>query len=513
MEGVDPLSLTEKVMRLMLVRIGSNLSPVVTASDDEGRILALVEKFPLGGLLLFNGVWPDVQASLKRLQQAARRPLLVAADFERGAGQQLSGLTVFPHAAAFTNLGDDAPNDVRRAAEITARESLAAGVQIVFAPVADANTNPQNPIIATRAYGQTPDATARLVEAAVQGIAAGGALATAKHFPGHGDTCQDSHAEIPTVPKSGEDLRACELVPFSAAISAGTPLLMTAHVGYPALDPTGTPATFSAPILRDLLRGELGYDGVICSDSLLMEGALGNFENEGEMAAAALQAGVDLLLDIANPEATANYLCERVRSGDLAEAAIDASLARIDRLHGMVGAAPSAAALNLSESQAFAASVARRSIVGYPDGAPMPRIDRQRPVTLALLRPYRLSTDPPLQRLAVELQRRHDQCTVFELVGEEDDPGIRACLDRAREGDQIVIAIVAKPAAWHAFGLSDRQRTLLNELLQAERVIVASLGVPTVLDALPRGTPAVCAYSDVDASQIALADALLGEPQ
>jgi beta-N-acetylhexosaminidase len=142
-------------------------------------------------------------------------------------------------------------------------------------------------------------------------------LSTAKHFPGHGDTHQDSHDSLPSVAKTREELRACELVPFQAAIDAGCSLVMTAHVAFPDIDPSGLPATLSSVLLKDLLRGEMGFTGVVCSDSLLMAGVRDLFETEGEMALAALNAGVDLLLDIKEPAVVVDYLTECVSNGSL----------------------------------------------------------------------------------------------------------------------------------------------------------------------------------------------------
>ncbi|MCA9239920.1 MAG: hypothetical protein KDA37_06965, partial [Planctomycetales bacterium] len=331
------LSLEEKLAQLVFVRIGSNLPPIVGASDDESRVLALLSQCPVGGLLLFNAAWPEVAESLERLQNASQIPLLIAADLERGAGQQIKGLTVFPHAMAFKNQGGQTAELVARTTAATASEALAAGVHILFAPVADASTNPNNPIIATRAYAEDPHQAATLVAAAVQGIESAGGLSTAKHFPGHGDTSQDSHAELPMVAKSGEELRSTELVPFKAAIEAGVSLMMTAHVSYPGLDPTGAPATFSRVIIEEVLRGELGFQGVVCSDSLLMEGAKAGFDSEGAMAAAALAAGVDLLLDLTDPAAAVKRLAEEVDRGALSIERVDEAVARVLTLKSRIG--------------------------------------------------------------------------------------------------------------------------------------------------------------------------------
>jgi len=245
----------------------------------------------VGGFIVFGGERGAVRALTRDLAAASRHPLLVASDFERGAGQQIAGLTALPPAMAVASLGGDATGE---AARITARESLDVGVTWAFAPVADLDLEPSNPIVQTRALGQEPEAAGRAAAAWIAGCQASGVLACAKHFPGHGRTTADSHAELPVVTAPRAALEA-DLLPFRRAIGAGVAGVMTAHVAYPALDPDGVAATHSRAVLDGLLRRELGFGGLVVTDALVMEGALrGAGEREG--AVRALAAGCDLLL-------------------------------------------------------------------------------------------------------------------------------------------------------------------------------------------------------------------------
>ena len=291
--------LRDKLAQLMMVRIGSNLPPVRTVRQDAGRVEKLLDAEPLGGLVLFNGSYAESPAVIASLQRQSRYPLLVGSDLERGVGQQLQGMPLFPHAMAFGQGGDEALATTEQFARLTAAGMRHCGVHVNFAPVADVHSEPRNPIIATRAFADDPERAAEMAAAFVKGCRAGGVLATAKHFPGHGNTHEDSHDTVPAVAASRAELELCELVPFRAAIGEGVPIVMSAHVRYPGLDPSGRPATLSPVILIDVLRGELGFQGAVFSDSLLMDGVKSQAANEGELAVAALLAGIDVLLDIA----------------------------------------------------------------------------------------------------------------------------------------------------------------------------------------------------------------------
>ena len=335
-------------------------------------------------MCLFHGTWPETRETLARLQSAAQFPLLVTADVERGAGQQVRGLTVFPHAMAFGILGDDAESLVEQLGRITARESLAAGIHIVLGPVADVDTNPRSPIIATRAFGQQPERVSRLVAAYVRGCQSQGAHCATKHFPGHGHTLLDSHDSLPLVADDRQLLERRDLPPFREAIAAGSRLIMTAHVAFPALDPSGAAATVSRPILQDLLRRDLQFDGVVITDSLRMAGVRDRFASEAEMALASLRAGADVLVDIADPPAVLDRLVECVRQGELAESQINRSFERLWALKSQLGAHLGGRALvplssratsdagGDSDAAAFALQVARQAIVLHGKAPPPP---------------------------------------------------------------------------------------------------------------------------------------------
>jgi beta-N-acetylhexosaminidase len=319
----------EQASGLVVMRLGNNMPPPRRAEDEAAGIHRLLERYPFAGLILFNGAWPQTRQTLLDLQRAAARPLLVMTDMERGLGQQVRGATLFPHALAFERLGEEA---VEAFARVAAREALACGVHVAFAPVVDVSRNPRNPIISTRAFGTNAETASRLGAAFVRGARAEGLLTTAKHFPGHGNTEEDSHATLPTVRDSREEMDQEDLPPFRAAFAAGADLVMTAHVAYPALDPSGRPATLSRPILTGLLRDELGFEGVVISDSLQMAGIQASDRTEAQVAAEQILAGVDLLLDPQNPETLIEGLAQAMASGDLPEDRVQEALGRADRL-------------------------------------------------------------------------------------------------------------------------------------------------------------------------------------
>ncbi|MEJ7809697.1 MAG: glycoside hydrolase family 3 N-terminal domain-containing protein [Gemmatimonadaceae bacterium] len=269
----------------------------------------------VGGFILFGGEQEAVRALTKELRQRSRVPLLIGADLERGAGQQFAGATGLPPLAAIAWLND--VDAIRKAARLTAREARTLGVNWDYAPVCDLDIVPENPIIGTRSLGSDPQRVAALATEWIAACQAEGVLACAKHFPGHGRTRVDSHAELPTVIASKRELMATDLVPFRAAIAAGVASMMTSHVAYPALDPSGAPATLSRELLHWLLRQQFKFDGLIVTDALIMEGIkVGH--TEGEATVRAINAGCDLLLYPTDLEAVAAAL-ERAVTDELLE--------------------------------------------------------------------------------------------------------------------------------------------------------------------------------------------------
>ncbi len=509
-----------------MARIGSNMPPPVTVAEDAARVEALLARCPLGGLVLFNGQMPETAQVLARLQAQSAYPLLVAADIERGVGQQVRGATVFPHAMAFAALDAEAEAAVEAAARVTAREALACGLHLTFGPVADVNRDRRNPIIATRAFGTEPDGVARLVRAYIRGCHAEGLLATAKHFPGHGATSQDSHEALPTVADPRDVLDRTDLLPFRAAVEAGVDAVMTAHVAFPALDPTRQPATASPPILNDVLRADLGFGGPAITDSLLMGAIRAAPGAEGAQAATLVQAGIDILLDVPDPEAAVEGLVQAVAAGRLAEARLDEACDRvwalkqhlIHRFGPAVFREParffSPGAVGNAENQAFAGDVARRAVSVRGETGLLP-LDPVRAaaegLVAVLIKPHRTRLDPPEEPLGEALRAVYPGVWYQEVGPEAGEAVFRDVLARAATARHIVVAMIVKPAAWQAFGLLPAQQQFVEALAASRPVVLASLGSPYALDAFSQDGPQLCTYSDVAVSQRALVAALAGK--
>jgi beta-glucosidase-like glycosyl hydrolase len=503
------LSLRDRIAQLIFVRIGSNLPPVRTVEQDEERVGRLLETCPVGGLLLFNGGM-NTQKTLERLQSASRVPLLVGSDIERGVGQQVKGYTLFPHAMAIARgkVGIDF------FISALVREAREVGIHIVFGPVADINTNPLNPIISIRAFGEDTELVAGLTANYVKLAEESGLLTTAKHFPGHGDTFQDSHDSLPSIDRTLDELRERELIPFQAAIDSGCSLIMTAHIAFPKIDPSGLPATLSSIFLEDVLRKEMGFQGVVCSDSLLMAGVRDRFASEGELALAALKAGVDVLLDFEDPLAVLEYVLQSVESGALDERRIDQAFDRVHQLKKTVferrlvqfpGAEDS-----VKESFAIRAQEsAGRAIKTLHSNRPALPLDVDAPSVVILLKPFETAIEPPEQPLGAALQDVFSDVKYLQLGPRADEAAYRSASETARAAKQLVVAMIVRPAAWHAYGLRPEQVEFVQRVVcERTDVVLVSLGAPYALDDYPTAAVRICTYSDVPVSQQALADFL-----
>ena len=333
---LESLSPEERVAQLVMVPFyGDAPNP---RSREWQQYEGLVRELRVGGMIVLNRVREgaveradpyQMAAFLNRMQRLARLPLIVAGDFERGASMRMTSTVPFPHAMAYAAAGD--LEGVRRLGLATAREARAMGVHWVFAPDADVNNNPDNPIINIRSFGEDPQQVARLVRAFIEGARSDPSnqvLVTVKHFPGHGDTATDSHIGLGVVEASRERLDQVELVPFRAAIEAGVDAIMTAHLAVPALEPERIPATVSRRIMTGLLREELGYQGILTTDAMDMQGLAQMFP-PGEAAVRALEAGNDLLLIPQDPRAAVRGVLEALRIGRLSRERIDRSVMKV----------------------------------------------------------------------------------------------------------------------------------------------------------------------------------------
>jgi beta-N-acetylhexosaminidase len=346
------MSLDDKVGQLLVSSFGSNY--LSTDTDEYDALVKTIHEQRVGGFHVFGGAEaaPDVlldpnygsvtlgqplaaASLLNRLQAIAPYPLLNSADFETGAGFRLVGATSFPRNMAFGAAGDD--KLAYEAGRITAIESRAIGVQVNFAPVVDVNNNPRNPVINTRSYGEDPALVGRLGAAYVRGLQAGGMLATLKHFPGHGDTDTDSHLGLPIIKDPRETVERVELPPFKEGIAAGAGAVMTGHIEMPALDPSpNTPTTLSQPIVTGVLRKELGFEGLIYTDSMGMAGVTALYK-PGEAAVRAIKAGNDVVLHSPDDAAAFTAVKAAVQSGEIPMERINASVERVLRAKARLG--------------------------------------------------------------------------------------------------------------------------------------------------------------------------------
>ena len=336
------MTLDEKVGQLLLPSIDA----VVTSTDSDiyEKKLHLVRDLKVGAIHVFGGsealpaelLNPNYGTSgsasrrgnplaaatlLNRLQQASAIPLLTTADFEGGAGYILDGATRLPREMAIAATRDTGL--AFKAGEMAGAEARAVGVTVDFYPIFDVNNNPRNPIINIRSFGEDVGLVSEMGIAYMRGIQAGGALATAKHFPGHGDTDVDTHLGLAKIDYPRERLDRVELAPFRAAVDAGIDAVMSAHIILPALDPTpGIPATLSRPILTGLLRGEMKFDGLIFTDSMMMNAITKNFGN-GRAAAMAVKAGADFVVQPPDEDAAFKAIKAAVESGEIPRGQVD----------------------------------------------------------------------------------------------------------------------------------------------------------------------------------------------
>ena len=332
---VDTLSLAQQVAQMFVVRASGYLfDHQIQYPEWEPPAATLqhwLENLGVGGVILMGGSAGELALRSQQLQSWATVPLLIAADIEEGVGQRFAGATWFPPPMALSAIAQKDPTQAQQYAQqmgaITASEALAIGINWVLAPVVDVNNNPANPVINVRAFGETPSQVSHLATAFIQGAQQYPVLTTAKHFPGHGDTAVDSHLELPVLPHSPERLAQIELPPFVDAIAAGVDAVMSAHLLIPAWD-AERPATLSQPILIGQLRQNLGFEGLIVTDALVM-GAIANRYGANEAPIMALEAGADILLMPVDPAGAIQAVCDAVNSGRISPERIRASVERI----------------------------------------------------------------------------------------------------------------------------------------------------------------------------------------
>ena len=465
--------------RLILPALRSQ--PSSGFAHEAGRIADSLE-IGVGGFIIFGGTAESVRRLTADLLRRAGRQLLLAADLERGAGQQISGLTEFPPPMALASLGDSAV--VRWAASVTAQEARAVGINWVFAPVADLDLLAENPIVQTRAFGGDANDVATCVRHWIEGCQAAGALACAKHYPGHGRTTVDSHIALPVVEASASALRASDLLPFTVAIESGVASIMTAHVAYPNLDASGLPATLSRTLLGEL-RARSRFDGLVVTDALIMDGALKG-RRESDAAVEALQAGADLLLYPNDPRRVRDALATALSSGTLTRERLDQSLGRYQR------------ALTAAS-------------------APTPPVTRG-PFDSADALADALLSKGMIRGSAPQLTGPLDPVVVDDDIGGPFPPGASDYAQRALgpefigrySGGSRVVLVFAEPRGWKGrSGLGSASREALAHHGSAADLVVL-FGHPRLLGEIPGKAPVLLAWHRQRLMQEAVARWLRG---
>ncbi len=544
------LSLRDKAAQLIWPMVFGDFSPA--ASAGWARAQGYVTNDHIGGLVMSVGGPMEIAAKLNAMQRLSAIPLIVGADLEFGAGYRarggyflpnaidLGGATIFPPEMAI-----GATRDTSLAYEqgrITALEGRALGIHVAFAPILDVNNNPANPVIGVRSFGEDQRLAASLGASLVRGLQEHGMVATGKHFPGHGDTDQNSHLTLPTITVSRARLDTVELVPFRAAIAAGLGAIMTAHIALPAiLGDSSTPATLSPRVMTDLLRRELGFRGLLITDAMDMNGVLANARpgRGGQVASGqygainsiglaeactrAIEAGADILLMPTNVPAAIDAVVAGVQAGRFTTARIDSSVSRVLALKERVGlhrqrlvdldSVP--AVVGDSNSFNVARRAAERSITLAKDSlrlVPLARVAASRILSITMASRSNLGADVTF---LAELRRGLGPAARLrtEYVN-PDDPGANYArlLAAADSSDLVVLCSYLAPSYSSA---SSTAAAPVIDFLRAmtrrsARTILVNFGNPYLYQQVPEISTYMVAWGGFPLSQRAAAQALLG---
>lgn len=514
------MTLREKIGQMIGVRYNA---PFLNRDNDYLRGLTdLITKQKVGGLVIFAGEVMETAELNNHLQSLSRVPLLIAADFETGAAMRIDGATLFP---PFMALGAAGSEEVAyQEGRITAIEGRAMGIHVNYAPVVDVNINPDNPIISTRSAGEDPDRVSRLAAAFIRGSQGNGMAATAKHFPGHGDTATDSHSTMPTVDGDRARLDRVELYPFGQAIKAGVEVIMTAHLNVPALDPTpGLPATLSRPIITDLLRSEMGFKGLIVTDAMEMGGITTAFGGP-EAAVRAVQAGVDMVLLPGDPPAAIDALFRTVAAGTIPESRIEDSVRRILGLKARLGLhrqrfvdagrLPFIVASKASLAQA-ALSYEKAATLVKNEGGLLPLAAAGSGRSLAVLSLSSDADDYFAGRAFVrEVQKRRPDATAFYADAYTGREFVEESGAKAAAADDLILAVFSTlRTAKGSVDILPRYVELINGITEARKgkLTVISFGSPYFLRHFPGAGAYLCLYRGTTQAQETAAKAVFGE--
>ncbi|MGI8548250.1 MAG: glycoside hydrolase family 3 protein [Gemmatimonadaceae bacterium] len=521
------LSLRDRAAQMVWPNIYADYVPADAASWR--RITSYVTQAKVGGILMSIGSPIEMAVKLNALQRMSTLPLLVGADLETGAGMRarggyfvpngvdLGGATLFPPNMAIGATGDTALAYTE--GRVTALEGRALGIHIEFAPVLDVNNNPGNPVINTRSYGEDPHAVARLGSAFIRGVQENGMIATAKHFPGHGDTETNSHLALPVVNVSRARLDSVELVPFRAAIKSGVGGFMTFHGSMPVLDSSGAPGTLSAAVVSGLLRNQLGFDGVVISDAMDMRGVTDKYGAD-EAVKRAVAAGVDVLIQPIDAPTAINAVLAGVSEGRYTVARVSQSARRILAIKHQLG---------LDRDRVVSLD-SLRAIVGDSAHVAAARATAERSITLVRdsLKLLPLAARPGTTVLSITIATRNDLAagTAFNAELQRAIPGLRTEFVMSDDpavnyprltsmADSADVTIVSSYVGqrWNVTSVSAPQAFAdwMGQLSsRGRKVMVVAFGNPYLLQQIPGVPDYMVAWGGAPVSQEAAARALLG---
>ncbi len=526
---LEGLTLREKVGQLLMPWVLGDYAPDGSASHE--RIRRYVEEFGVGGVIMSVGQPTEVAVKLNDLQEHARIPLLVAADLETGAGFRLAGAvhtpgnivlggaTDFPPLMAVGATGS-APLAYEMG-RITALEARAVGIHIPFAPVLDVNNNPANPIINVRAFGENPSAVAQLGSAFVRGVQDHGAIATGKHFPGHGDTGTDSHLALPVIRHDRARMDSVELVPFQAAIDAGMGAIMTAHISVPTLTGGNSdPATLSPYVLTTILRHQMHFEGIVFTDAMDMS-AIARGRTSAEAAVRAVEAGADVVLMPASVEGAIDGIVKAVESGRITEERIDRSVLKLLRtkealgldVHRKVPVEKLKTVVGIPDHQEVAAEIARQSITVLKNERGLLPLRGTRGARVLSVT-YRRPSDILAGRYFNQhLRSVYPRLGTIELDAGSLEARYQELRNRVRDNVLVVVSTYVTAVSYQ--GSVAIPEELADFIAYLDEVgvphVVVSFGNPYLIADFPTVQSYMLAWSGTRVSQVAAARALFGE--
>ena len=524
---LETLTLEEKVGQLMMPFLLGDFAPAGSSAGERAR--RMVEEHQVGGIIISVGSPTEVAAKLNWLQSLSELPLLVSADLEAGAGFRfdgvvhaptniwLGGATRFPALMAVGASGD--PGMAYEMGRVTALEARALGVHVPFAPVLDVNNNPDNPVINVRSFGEDPERVAMLGAAFVRGLQDHGVIATAKHFPGHGDTGVDSHIALPVIRVSRARMDSVELLPFRRAVDAGLGAIMTAHITVPEMTGARTPATLAPAVLTNLLREEMGFGGLVFTDAMDMAAVDRMFER-GEAAVRAIEAGADVILMPPDLRAARDGIVAAVRSGRLSEERVDRSVLRILRAKEKLGLERERIVdlnrmrevVGVRAHLAVARAVANRSVTVLKDKRELlPLLGTPTADVLSIT--YRRPNDLRAGRaFNAGLRQTYRRLRTAFVEPETTKSEYNALLARARGMNLTIVSLhVGVRTASGSVALPEEAVDFVKKLARSPRPsIVVAFGNPYLLSEFPDVGTYLTAWSGIPVAERAAADAILG---